>query len=106
MKIWIKSSLRKPPQGKKVLCFTNGDIDVRQRFKDYWFPIPYVDSESDNSGEPEYWQDIDFPPCYYGYMQVFHEGKFYKMDEWEKVNPEAFNELVEDMAKVFIKVKD
>jgi len=106
MKIWIKSSLRKPPQGKKVLCFDNGDIYVRHRFKDYWFPIHYIDSESDNADEPEFWQEIDFPPGFYGYMQVFHAGEFYKIDEWEKLNPDDFNELVENMAKVFTKFKD
>ena len=58
---WIESNMRKPPQGKKVLCFNKGDLSVRQRLKDYWFPVPFVDSIFAEIGEPEKWQEIDFP---------------------------------------------
>lgn len=102
MKIWIKTSLRKPPQGKKVLCFDNGDVSVRQRFKDYWFPIPYIDSSLADIDEPELWQDIDFPQDFKGYMMILQDEKLYKIDEWEKMNPEDFNEFVEGMLKHFI----
>lgn len=101
-KNWIKSSIRKPPQGKKVLCFTKGDLDVRQRFKNYWIPIPYVDSKCADIDEPELWQEIEFPSPYTGYMQVLVEGKeLMNMDQFEKHCPEEFNEMVESMVKMF-----
>lgn len=102
-KIWIKSALRKPPQGKKVLCFHNGDLSVRQRFKEYWFPIPFVDAKLSDIDEPEFWQDIDFPAGFYGYTKVLHEGMTYKMDEWEKVSPKDFNEFVDILLNDFNK---
>lgn len=103
MKKWIEPRLRKPPQGKKVLCFNNGDIDVRHRFKDYWIPIPYTDSKHADLEEPKMWQEIECPPGFTGFMRVIdgEDGKLYNMDEWEKVNPKEFNELVEKMVEHF-----
>jgi hypothetical protein len=106
MKKWIKSKLRLPEQGKKVLCFDKGDLSVRQRFKDYWFPIPYIDSSLAEIDPPELWQEIDFPEGFYGYMKVFHQDKLYKIDEWEKVNPENFSELIENMLNHFKETRD
>lgn len=81
-KKWFKSAERKPEQGKKVLCFNEGDIDVRQRFGDYWFPIPYVDSKFADIDEPEMWQEIDFPDGFYGYLHVEIDEQLVKMDEF------------------------
>lgn len=94
---WIKPNLRKPPQGKKVLCCSKGDISIRQRFADYWFPIPYVDSKFADIKEPELWQEIDFPGDLTGYLRVFWEGILYNMDEFEKVNPSGYNEMINGM---------
>lgn len=102
MKNWIETRLRKPPQGKKVLCFDKGDLSVRQRFKDYWFPIPYVDSEYADINPPELWQEIEFPKGFTGFLKlVALDGKNYTVDEFEKNYPEDFNDLVEDMVEVF-----
>jgi hypothetical protein len=103
-KTWIKSSLRKPEQGKKVLCFDKGDVDVRQRFKDCWAPIPYVDAECANCDQPEFWQEIDFPDGYFGYMKIIHENKLLTIDEFEKKHPELYEELIKDrLMKIFEK---
>ena len=97
MTLWIESRLRLAPQGKKVLCFDNGDIDVRQRFKSFWIPMPYTDSKFANLDQPEFWQEISFPSGYKGYMQVFIEGELLFMDEYEKKHPELFESVVKTM---------
>ncbi len=94
-KTWIKSSLRKPEQGKKVLCCNNGDLDVRQRFKDYWFPIPYVDSKLATIEVPELWQEISFPEPYTGYMRVLVDDILYMIDDLETHHPEVFKQIFE-----------
>jgi hypothetical protein len=106
MKIWIKSNLRKPPQGKKILCFDNGDISVRQRIKDHWFPIPYTDSAYADIDPPEFWQEIDFPEGFYGYMMVYYQGKYYRMDEWEITQPKKFEELHQTLLEDFEKSRN
>ena len=102
-KIWIKSSIRKPEQGKKVLCFDKGDVDVRQRFKNCWAPIPYTDAKSANCDEQEFWQEIDFPNGYEGYMKVVCYNNLLKIDELEKKYPETYEEVVEKFLKMFSK---
>lgn len=101
MKEWIKTSLREPPQGKKVLCFHKGDVSVRQRFAKYWFPIPYIDSRLADIDPPQLWQEIDFPEGYEGYIKIFHDKEFYTIDEWEKIDAEVYKGFVKAMLKTF-----
>lgn len=105
-KKWIKSSDQKPEQGKKVLCFNKGDVDVRQRFKEYWFPIPYVDAKLANINEPEMWQEIDFPEGFYGYLQVFIDDNLLKMDQLEKKHPTVFDDMVKALLDNFYKSRN
>jgi hypothetical protein len=93
-KKWIKSKLRKPEQGKKILCFHKGDIDIRQRFSDYWLPIPYTDSKFATFEEPEMWQEIDFPDGFQGYLQICVEDTLYNSDNLQKKYPTLYSELV------------
>lgn len=113
MNEWNKPSEKKPPQGKKVLCMRKGDFYVAQRFKDYWFSIPFADSKYAFFKEPELWQDINFPDGYTGFMKIlvspddyilrFEENPYKEInvDELEKHDPDAFYLLIESLKKSF-----
>lgn len=97
MNRWYSPSVYLPDQGKKVLCFTNGDVDVRQRFKDYWIPIPYTDSSVADMKAPELWQEIDFPEPYTGYIKAMKKNKIMTIDEFEKNYPKDYEIFVENL---------
>lgn len=98
---WVESKLRKPPQGKKVICFNKGDVTIRQRFKDYWFPIPFIDSKFADIEQPELWQEIDFPDGFTGSIRISFNGSLLNMDEIEKENPDIFNQIIEMQINLF-----
>jgi hypothetical protein len=92
---WIEPMLELPPQGKKILYFRKGDCSVRQRFDNYWVPIPYVDSQYCDFDPPQLWKDIELPGTFTGLMHVEVDGTRYTIDELEKAYPEAYNLMVE-----------
>lgn len=97
---WIKPSKALPKQGVKVLCLTNGDVCVAQRFGRLWFPIPFCDSIYATCGEPDFWKAIELPLGLKGAMKVsVNDGKIIDMDQFEKDYPEDFNEFVETLKK-------
>lgn len=99
---WYKPSEKKPVQGKKALCMHKGDLYVAQRFKDYWFSIPFGDSCYSRYFEPELWQEIDFPPPLTGMMLfVVNDGEKITADELENECLEAFNDFVKGVKASF-----
>lgn len=89
-----------PPQGLKVLCFSDGVAYVAVRFvyrcKSYWLPIPFTDSRFANHNPPEYWCYITFPVGYTGTWLFGVEGSEpVTLDELEQKDPEAYKELTE-----------
>lgn len=105
-KSWYKPSEKKPVQGKKVLCMHKGDLYVAQRLKDYWFSIPFHDSEYSRYFEPELWQEIDFPEGLTGIFNVIIDNQILTMDEVDKKYPMIFEEIVEAMKVNFDKYVD
>jgi hypothetical protein len=94
MNKWYYPIENLPEQGKKVLCFSNGDLVVKQRFGIYWFPIPFVDSAFANIDIPEKWQEIDFPDGYTGKIYIMLNGEKLDMDTLEKKNPDIFRVIM------------
>lgn len=102
-KKWHKVSDKLPEQGKKVLCMDRGDFFVLQRFKEFWFSIPFNDSKWSRLHPPEMWQEIEFPGELTGkiFMYDQEEEELLDMDNLEKKNPEKFHKLVDDMVDHF-----
>ena len=98
---WFDSKNNPPPQGTKVLCFDEGDLWVAQRFREYWFPIPFCDSRLAQYKAPELWQSVNFPDGYKGKIMFQLEGEDDLMDveAIEKENPEFLTRLIECMKK-------
>lgn len=101
MRKWKKPQDEKPAQGLKILCFNKGDIYIAQRFKNYWFSIPFHDSKYRFYKEPELWQEIDFPNGLKGKIHMRVDNVFYNMDQLEVEYPELFDEFVEQQKIMF-----
>jgi len=93
-KKWFNPKEKLPEQRKKVLCIENGDIFVLQRFKNFWFSLPFSDSQYSRFHPPKLWSEIDFPEPLKGKMYVLFNKKLIDMDEYEKEDPKGFDELV------------
>lgn len=102
---WIKTTLRLPPQGKKILCLNKGDVDIRQRFGPYWSPIPYLDSEFTNLDAPEMWSEFDLPNGLTGLIRILVEGNLLTIDELEFKYPKQYEEIVRLQYEYFITKK-
>lgn len=103
---WISPDDKKPPQGKKLICFSNGDVTIRQRFNNYWFPIPYLDSKFTDIDEPTLWKDIGMPEDYTGRMYVEVKNVRYSIDELEITHPEVFFDLLKNLLNSYLAGKD
>jgi len=101
MNEWFKPKEKKPEQGKKILCMHQGDLYVAQRFGDYWFSVPFYDSQFSRYFEPDLWQDIDFPEGLKGKMKVCVNGGFYDIDSLEKFHPDVYDQLKEGQKNLF-----
>lgn len=102
---FIKSKLRLPPQGKKVLCLNEGDVDIRQRLGNYWLPIPYLDSYYANLNEPEFWRDLYLPLPFTGQLMVEYNDKSYTIDELEEYYYDLYIEFVDAHLNIFHKTR-
>jgi hypothetical protein len=100
---WKKPSDEMPPQGKKIIWFHNGDMQVVQLWGDVWCPIPFIDSEYARTHEPELWADIEAPEGYTGKVFVGVKGtnKILEVDELEMFYPEDHKNFVETMRKAW-----
>ena len=96
---WIPSQMRSPPQGKKVLCFKNGDCWIAQRFGDDWIPMPFSDSRYATSVVPDVWASIEMPEGYTGETKIYVDQELFNIDELEKVKPETYHKICADMRK-------
>lgn len=103
---WIKPETQLPPQGKKILYFSKGDIYVVQRYGKYWVPIPFSDSKYRFTEAPELWADIEPPSGYFGKLFVYIDGQKMDVDDFETYHPSKHQELVRDIFKSFINEKD
>jgi hypothetical protein len=89
-----------PPQGLKVLCFTDGVAYVAIRFvwrkTSYWLPIPFTDSRFAHYNPPEYWCYIDFPPGFTGYWKFgVDDCEPLTLEELYEKDPESYNDICE-----------
>ncbi len=93
---WIDPKLRLPPQGKKILYFSKGDIYVVQRFSHMWLPIPFLDSEYVFSEPPELWAEFNIPNNMTGKMHIIPEGHsdMIDIDTFEKRFPNEYSEFL------------
>lgn len=101
MNDWQSPIVERPPQGMKVLCFEKGDVYVAQRFKDYWFPIPFLDSKFALKNPPQLWKYIDLPHPYTGKMLVVVDEVTLDIDELEAQEPDLFNNMLFYMLETF-----
>lgn len=101
--LWIKTKNRLPPQGKKVLCFTDGDCHVAQRFGKYWFPIPFTDSKFARIDPPQFWCDIVMPEPYEGRMRILIDKGLYDIDTLQKKHKAAYRQFVNLLLSQFRK---
>lgn len=101
VKSWNKPE-NKPEQGKKILCMNKGDFYVAQRWGDYWFSIPFNDSQYSYCFAPELWQDINFPIGLTGKMLVSVEGKFMDIDSLQLNHPEVYGEMLLNLITSFM----
>lgn len=85
-----------PPQGYKVLCVDKGDYFVAQRFRKYYFQIPFTDSRLASHNIPEKWTHIPFTNGNKGYMFLAHpeEEKPLNMDQLDEKYPEILDDLI------------
>jgi hypothetical protein len=98
---WKDPKIEKPEQGKKVLCEHEGDLYVAQRFGDYWFPIPFIDSKYSRYFPPNLWQEINFPNSLSGKLLVKINLKLHDIDELEKKYPDVYVEIVNALLETF-----
>lgn len=94
---WISPKNKLPPQGTKILCWNHGDCWIAQRFKQYWFPIPFCDSMLASYDAPELWRHIEFPDGFTGKMLVGYQDKLLTVDEIFELDHTHLNELIESM---------
>lgn len=98
---WIKPADELPPQGKKILYFSRGDIYVVQRFGKYWFPIPFSDSKFIFNTAPELWADIIPPGNCTGKMKFILGDEVFDLDELEMAHNEHYKIIVKCVANSF-----
>lgn len=98
---WYSPKVKKPPQGKKILCMQKGDFYIAQRFKDHYVPIPLADSRFAFKGEPTLWTEIDFPSGYHGIMYVQIKEQLFNIDQLEENHSHIFDELVKVILKAY-----
>ena len=98
---WYTPEEKLPEQGKKVLSMDQGDFFILQRFKDFWFSMPFNDSKYSRFHAPEMWQEIDFPNGFTGKIFVRVKDEFIDIDELEKKYPKEFDNFINDMMKHF-----
>lgn len=95
---WKSPKDEMPPQGKKILYFSKGDVYVVQRFGKYWLPIPFYDSQYSFHEQPEFWADIALPGNFTGFMKIGmieNEGRSIKtIDELEIEYPDDYREVL------------
>jgi hypothetical protein len=101
---WIKPSDKLPPQGKKILYFSDGYICVVHRFGKYWLPIPFLDSKWVHYDEPELWADIYPPGNLTGKLHALIDNEMHDIDSLEKHHPDQYKELMDNLLK-YIKDK-
>ena len=109
VKQWYKPTDMKPPQGLEVLCMYKRDFYVAMRFKDYYLPSMFFGSIIFKYiGEPELWQEIDYPEGLTGQMCIAQiEGEqandnLMSLDEFEKYNPEEYEIFVQEIVTNWI----
>lgn len=96
---WINPDSYLPPQGKKILYFSKGDVYVVQRFGKYWLPIPFTDSKFSFHESPELWAEFNFPKDFTGKLRMQIEGKIWNMDQVEEYYPEKYKDFIEMFEK-------
>lgn len=98
---WKYPAEEKPPQGKKILCLHKGDVYVAQRMGDYYFSIPFYDSQFSRYFKPDMWKDIDLPHGLTGRNFIKVEEMLMNFDELESLHPEIFKVLMEGQKEIF-----
>lgn len=101
---WHKPKDRMPEQGKKILCFLEGDVYVGIRFGKIWSSYPDIDSMCAIFVVPDLWSEIDLPGRFRGYVlfQPNHKGPHLTLDQLELHDEAAYDEIMrmhEDMVK-------
>lgn len=91
---WILPKDELPPMGYKVLCYDEGDYFVAQRFREYWFAIPFTDSKFADHKEPQKWSHIEFTEGNKGYMYILYKGELRTLNEIDKIAPDILDELI------------
>jgi hypothetical protein len=100
MTIWRCCKKDPPPMAWKVLCMNRGDFFVAQRFEDFYFPIPFIDSKyAKNNLFPELWCEIDFMEPYTEYMKFIIDGKKMLADEFKIKDPDEYKDLLDSLIK-------
>ncbi len=99
-KIWAL-----PQQGRKILWWDKGDCWVAQRFGNYWFPIPFTDSQFARTDPPEKWAYVDCPDGYSGLMRIEKNGQLIDFDQLEEFYPEDFKIFLDHLKKISSKKK-
>lgn len=101
---WIDPEDELPPQGKKILYFSNGDIYVVQRFDNMWVPIPFHDSKYAFHEAPELWCDIQPPKGFTGKLRFMNEetDRLLDLDDFQMFYPDEYDELIEHTKKLWI----
>lgn len=96
MTIWIDPNKELPPQGKNILWFDRGDMQLVQRLGKYWFPIPFTQHEFAQINEPELWANIDAPEGFTGKLHVYvkEENRPIDIDELEMMHPDIYNDFI------------
>jgi len=102
---WNKTCEKLPEQGKKILCFDNGDVWIAQRFDKYWLEIPFTDSKYAKQKIPDMWSEINFPDPYKGYLLFKNKecGELLNVDEFKKKHPYQYKEFIETYVKKMVK---
>jgi hypothetical protein len=93
---WYLPEKKLPPQGLKILCMHKGDFYVAQRFRDYWFQIPFIDSKYSSHQVPQKWCHIDFPDHYQGYIHFMYreENRSMTADELDAEHPDLLTDII------------
>jgi hypothetical protein len=97
--MWIKYKNRKPPVGKKVNCFADGDVWVGMYFGGQ---MVTPCSPMKTGIDPDLWQDIDMPDGFTGRMRILNPKtkNIEFMDEFVLNNKECYKELCGNYKKI------
>ena len=95
MNDWQSPKVTLPPQGVKILWFTNGDVFVAQRFGTKYLCLQ--PGEAKVLEAPMLWMKCPVPDPYEGIIHITVEGndKLMTVDEMEKEFPKEYKELLD-----------